>query len=133
MRTHPLPGLFDRWLAEARMEGVERSFAPVLDLAEHAEHYEIVVDLPGVAQDDVEVEFKDGALRIRGERPAEPTAENARTLRRERASGRFARTIAFQEDVDVEHIEASFRDGVLRVRVPKSERSRPRQIPVTVH
>ena len=137
MRTHTLPSLLDRWLAGVE-EGLPartlvRTFQPSLDLVEHSERYEVVVDIPGVDQKDVTVEFAEGALQIRGERLAPEPPEEARVLRRERSAGRFGRSVVFRDEVDVARIEATFRDGVLRVSVPKSEKTRPRQSPVAVH
>jgi HSP20 family protein len=134
MRIHTVPSLFDRFFDEAFAPApVARLFRPVLDLIEHPDRYEVVADLPGVGQEKVEVEFIEGVLHIRGERAADVLPDEARALRRERASGKFARSVGFRDDIDVDGIDASFRDGVLRVNVPKSERSRPRQIPVTVN
>lgn len=135
MRTVAVPIRFDRWLSEPGgvLRGVVHGelFTPAMDLHEHDDRYEVLVDLPGVEQSKVDVAFTDGTLRIRGERSLPEVAEG-RVLRAERRSGTFSRGVVFREEVDVEQIEATFKDGVLRVRVPKSERCRPRQIPVTV-
>ncbi len=136
MRSQSLPSLLDRWFAdfdETPSAPVARTFRPALDLIEYPDRYEVVADMPGVVQENVEVEFTDGALQIRGERPSEAAPEEGRVFRQERASGKFGRSVVFRDDVDVEKIEASFSDGVLRVRIPKSEKSKPRQIPVAVH
>lgn len=108
--------------------------APVqLDLVEHPDRYEIVADLPGVPAEGAEVEFCDGALRIAATRGLEPAPEDGRVLRRERGAQRYERTIAFRDDVEVDAVEASLREGVLRVRIPKAAQARPRQIPIAVH
>ena len=134
MRIHTVPSLFDRFFDEAFAPApVARPFRPLLDLIEYPDRYEVVADLPGVGQEEVDVEFIEGVLYIRGERAADALPDEARALRRERASGKFARSIGFRDDIDVDGIDASFRDGVLRVNVPKSERSKPRQIPITVN
>jgi len=134
MRIHTVPSLFDRFLDEAFAPApVARPFRPALDLIEYPDRYEVVADLPGVDQREVEVEFIESVLRVRGERAADTLSDEARVHRRERATGRFARSIGFRDDVEVDGIDASFHDGVLRVNVPKSERNKPRQIPVTVN
>jgi HSP20 family protein len=134
MRIHTAPSLFDRFFDEAFAPApVARPFRPALDLIEYPDRYEVVADLPGVDQKEVEVEFIEDVLHIRGERAADALPDEARAFRRERASGRFARSVGFRDDIDVDGIDASFRDGVLRVNIPKSERSRPRQIPVIVN
>ncbi|MDX1650637.1 MAG: Hsp20/alpha crystallin family protein [Myxococcota bacterium] len=103
---------------------------PALDVSEHPDRYEIVADLPGVAPGSVEVELRDGWLRIRAERAREATPEDGTPLLRERGEGRFARDVAFRGPIDVDAVEASLRDGVLRVRVPKPASARPRRIPI---
>jgi HSP20 family protein len=131
MRNHTVPSLFDRFFDEAFAPApVARPFRPALDLIEYPDRYEVVADLPGVDQEEVEVEFIDGVLHVRGERAGESLPDEARPHRRERAAGKFQRSIGFRDDVAVDAIDASFRDGVLRVKIPKSERNRPRQIPV---
>jgi HSP20 family protein len=134
MRIHTVPSLFDRFFDEALSPApVARPFRPALDLIEYPDRYEVVADLPGVDQKEVEVEFIEGVLHVRGERTGDTLSDEARAFRRERAAGKFARSIGFRDDIDVDGIDASFRDGVLRVNVPKGERNRPRQIPVTVN
>jgi HSP20 family protein len=134
MRIHTVPSLFDRFFDEALSpEPVTRPFRPALDLIEHPDRYEVVVDLPGVGQKEVEVEFIEDVLHVRGERSGDSPSDEARVHRRERATGKFARSIGFREEIDVDGIDASFHHGVLRVKVPKSEKSKPRQIPVTVN
>jgi HSP20 family protein len=134
MRIHTVPSLFDRFFDEAFAPApVARPFRPALDLIEYPDRYEVVADLPDVDQKAVEVEFIEGVLHVRGERAADALPDGARAFRRERTTGKFARSIAFRDDVEVDGIDASFHDGVLRVNVPKSERNKPRQIPVAVN
>jgi HSP20 family protein len=135
MRTQSLPTLFDRFFAdlEAPVRRPEAAFQPALDLVERPDRYELTLDLPGTPRESVDVEFDEGALAIRGERAAEATPEDGRVHWRERRAGRFERRVAFRDEVAVDAITATYRDGVLRVVVPKSERARPRQIPVAVH
>jgi len=136
MRLHQVPSLLDRWFEDfdeiAGPASPSRAFRPALDLLEYPDRYEVVVDMPGVDPKTIEVEFTERALQIRGERNGEAASEEVRVFRQERAAGRFGRSVAFRDDVDVDKIEASYRDGVLRVRVPKAERHRPRQIPIGI-
>jgi HSP20 family protein len=134
MRVHTVPSLFDRFFDEAFTPApVARPFRPAFDVIEYPDRYEVVADLPGVDQKEVEVEFIEGVLHVRGERASENLPDGARTFRRERVSGKFARSIGFRDDIEVDGIDASFREGVLRVNVPKSEKNKPRQIPVAVN
>ena len=137
MRVHNVPTLFDRLFAEPelglRHASPLRGFQPAFDVLEHPDHYTLSADLPGVAGSEVEIEFEGGVLEIRGERTLPATGDEARVFRRERSAGRFARRFRFGEDVDVDAIEASSKDGVLTVTVPKSEKAKPRQIPLSVN
>jgi HSP20 family protein len=129
-----VPTLLDRWLEDVdRGLAPGRPFRPALDVIERADGFEVQADVPGFGSAEVEVEFADGVLHLRGERRPETAAEGSRTHLRERGFGRFQRSVALGDDVAVDEIEASVRDGVLRVRVPKSPRSRPRQIPISSH
>ena len=69
MRIHTVPSLFDRFFDEAFAPApVARPFRPALDLIEYPDRYEVVADLPGIDQKEVEVEFIEGVLHVRGER-----------------------------------------------------------------
>ena len=137
MRTLTLTSPIDSFFHPRGLAGAEpQGFRPPLDLVETPTHYALSVDLPGVDPEKVDVAFDEGVLTVRGERaPAGELPDDARAVRRERRDGAFARRVAFRQEVeiDVEHIEAAFKDGVLTVTVPKVEKAGPRQIPVTMH
>lgn len=103
--------------------------APV-DVFESADAIVVTAELPGVAADSVDVEFDDGVLSIRGERRFVEPAEEGRYHHLERSYGAFARSVSLPTGVQPDKITASFRDGVLEVRVPKSEEVKPRKITV---
>ena len=134
MRHQTVSSLFDQLFADPlqRPAAAAPVFRPAIDVREDEEGYELVADVPGVGKDDVEIRFEDGVLELKGERP-DGGDEEARWFRRERQAGTFVRRIAFRDEIDVDAIDATVRDGVLRVRLPKAAGSKPRQIPVTVH
>ena len=109
------------------------TFRPHIDFVETADAYELTLDVPGIGEGGFDIRFDEGVLEIAGERPVPEAAEEDRVIRRERPHGRFVRRVAFRDDIAVDAIAATVRDGVLTVTVPKSERAKPRQIPVTVH
>lgn len=110
--------------------GESRAFAPRLDIAETDQSYEVSLDLPGMKSEDFHVEFKDGQLWISGERKQE-TEEKAKTYHRiERYHGQFRRVITLGTDVDADKVEATYRDGVLKLHVPKVAAVQPRRINV---
>lgn len=99
---------------------------PALNLWEDAERFIVEAELPGVKPEAVDVQVVDGALTLKAVRENEAAA----FLRRERMSGAFARTIELPAGVDAERVEASLRDGVLTIILPKAEAAKPRRIPV---
>jgi len=106
------------------------AYCPQTDLAETDEAYEVTMELPGLNSDEVAVEFSDGQLWISGEKKEE-TEEKGKTYHRvERRYGQFRRGIPLTHPVKDENIEASFKDGVVTVRVPKAEEAKPKRIPI---
>ncbi|MDN7246417.1 Hsp20/alpha crystallin family protein [Planococcus shenhongbingii] len=99
---------------------------PQVDIREKKDGYEFMVDLPGFSKEEVEVEYKDGYLEIRGERNQswESNDEEGRFVRKERSYGAFKRSFYIGE-IDEKQIAGSFEKGVLMLDVPKStEQSR---------
>jgi len=89
----------------------------------------IRAELPGVKSEDIEVTCEAQRLTIKGERKAE-TGENAAYHRRERRWGKFSRAIHLPADLDLEHAEARFHQGVMTLRIPRAQAAKPHQITV---
>jgi HSP20 family protein len=124
-------GFFPTRLSEEN-GGVETiSWTPRVDLAETEEAYHIHVDLPGLTKENVHINFQDGALSISGERKVEEKKEDRNYIRVERQYGSFYRLFSFPKAVKENKIEASYKEGVLEVTVPKAEESKPRRISVS--
>lgn len=132
MSLHTAPTLFDRFFADPDPSLPPRAARPAVDLVAFEDRIELVADLPGLSEKDIDVQFEDGTLTVRGERDL-GVPEGGRLLRRERGGASFLRSFALSEDVDVDGIQATMKDGVLRITLPKSERARPRQIPIHVN
>lgn len=111
-------------------EGNSPSWAPRADVFETEDAYQILLDLPGVQADGVEVHYDDGVLSVKGERAVREEHKEGRYHRVERSYGQFFRSFRVGTDVDTDAIEASFDGGVLTLRVPKTEARKPRQITV---
>lgn len=107
-------------------------WSPLVDIVEEDKEYLIKVELPEVSKDDVRVTVEGGTLTISGERKMEKEQKGRRVHRLERYYGRFERSFTIPEDAEPENIKAEFKDGVLRVHLPKSEKARPKQIEVQV-
>jgi len=109
------------------------AWGPAVDLYEDKDGVTVQAELPGMKKEDIDLKLHDGFLTISGERKQEPKCENAESYRSERLLGRFHRTISLPSEVDAEQIKATYTDGVLSVTLPKSEKAKPKQIPVSIN
>ena len=98
---------------------VSRGFVPAVDIVELDAAYEVAVELPGMDGKNIEVKLANGALTIRGEKQQETEEKKEGYYLRERHFGAFERSIPLPEGVDTGKIEASFKNGVLTVMLPK--------------
>lgn len=105
---------------------------PNVDVTEDDKEYLIKVEIPEVDKKDVKVNVQEGMLTIQGERKKEKEEKGKRYHRMERVYGTFVRSFTLPEDVDEEKIEAEFKDGMLMVRLPKSEKAKPKKLEVKV-
>jgi HSP20 family protein len=108
------------------------SWTPLVDITEDEKEYVLKVELPEVKKSDVKVTVENGVLTISGERKLEKEEKNRRFHRIERAYGQFVRSFTLPDDSETENVSAEFKDGVLQVRVSKSEKARPKAIDVKV-
>jgi HSP20 family protein len=106
------------------------TWAPPVDLYETDEAFVLTAELPGFSAEDLQIEFHDHRLTLRGTRQRETEAKEAHYHRLERAYGRFERAFWLPTSVDAEKIHASFKDGVLELRLPKSEAAKPKRIAI---
>lgn len=107
-------------------------WAPAVDITEDSDAYIIKAELPGVERNDVRVQVNDGVLTLQGERHAEKEEKDKKVHRVERFYGNFARSFTLPDNVDEEQIQADYKDGMLTLRLPKSEKAKPRSIEVKV-
>jgi HSP20 family protein len=126
--------------ATSSIRAVGRAGAfPALNVGTCAEALEIYAFAPGIDSRSLDVSVDKGLLSISGERPAanagagaaKSLSEDRNVYAQERFTGRFRRVVALTEDADPSRVEASYRNGVLKVVVPKRESSKPRQIQVS--
>ena len=109
-----------------------RRWLPPMDLVETEDHYVLRADLPGLSENDVNIELEDNVLTISGERKGEHEERKEGYYRVERASGSFSRSLTLPEGVDPEAIKASFDKGVLEVQIPKPEERKPRKVAISL-
>ena len=107
-------------------------WSPAVDITGEEKEYLITADLPQVEKDDVKVVVENGSLVIRGERKRENAHKDKKVHRIERSYGSFQRSFSLPEDADGNGVTASFKDGALRVSLPKSEEKKPKHIEVRV-
>src|ERR1700737_597951 len=114
-------------LAEGKEESITvAEWAPLVDITEDDKEYIIKTELPEVKKEDVKVAVENGLLTIVGERKFEKE-ENKKYHRVERAYGKFVRSFIVPDAVDADKVSAEFKDGVLSVYLPKSEKTKPKQ------
>lgn len=121
----------------AQTDGREESmaladWAPLVDVMETDAEFQIRAELPGVDKENVKLSVEDGVLIISGRREPEQEENGMRYHRIERAYGSFARSFAVPDTVDQQKVTAEFKNGLLTVHLPKSEKARPKSIAVTV-
>jgi len=109
------------------------AWAPLVDITEDDKEYLIKVELPEIKKEDVKVTVENGTLTISGERKFEKEEKDKKYHRVERAYGSFVRSFVLPEGTDGSKVSAEFRDGVLKLHLPKSEQAKPKFILVKVN
>ncbi len=120
--------LFDAFFRAAGNGNGSARWQPAMDLGETEEAITLTADLPGVREEDIAVEVKDGTLTVAGERKDERRQDGAGFHRTERRFGRFSRSLALPRGIDAESVQADFTDGVLEIRIPKPEERKPHRV-----
>ena len=105
---------------------------PAVDVLESKDAYLIRAELPGMKREDINVEVKDGTLVLSGESKSEKPAEGVEYRHVERVAAKFWRSFTLPENAKQDGIEASYKDGILEIRVAKAEEAKPRQIEINV-
>lgn len=101
-----------------------------LDVRAEGDDYVLTASVPGLRAEDLSVEILGERVTLAGQIPASEADEKAEWLLRERGYGKFARTLKFAAELDGAHAEATVKDGVLTLRLPKAETAKPKQIKV---
>ena len=117
---------------EQQQQSVTSAWTPLCDVYEDNDGILLKVELPEVEAKDVEIHIEGNTLTLKGERKLEKASAREGYHRVERTYGAFSRTFTLPTSVDVEHIAAQSKDGVLRVTLPKKAETKPRQIKVQV-
>ena len=115
------------WLSE---EPGLRNWRPVVDIYDHDEKIVIKAELPGVDKKDIHIDVKDGVLTLSGERSYENEVKEENYHLKERAWGEFHRSFSLPEGMDHDKISADYKDGVLKMEIPKPEEKKPKKISI---
>ena len=107
------------------------TWAPAVDVAEEGDKILVKVEVPGMDEKDIKINFEDGTLTVTGERQFERKDER-NYHRIERAYGTFTRTFSLPRTVDPNAITANYRNGILEIEIPKKEEAKPKQIAINV-
>jgi HSP20 family protein len=116
----------------SRDSGLFSGWSPALDVHDDKDNFIVTCELPGMKKEEIDISLHDGVLTISGERKQEHETGKGDTFRSERYFGKFQRSVTLPASVDGGKVKASYKDGILRVELPKAEEAKPRQIEVNV-
>ena len=123
--------LFSTSLRRGSLENVN-AFVPSLELREEDDKFLLRADIPGIERKDTDISVVGNTLTLKGDRKAEESRKEKGYYYSERVFGTFQRSIELPSEVDSEKVTATYKDGVLEVVVPKSEKAKPKQIRIDV-
>jgi HSP20 family protein len=125
-------------LSPARLTNGEKEamtvteWSPAVEITEDDKEWLVKADLPEVKKEDVKVTVENGVLTITGERKLEKEEKNKKYHRIERSYGNFLRSFTLPDAADASKLSAEFKDGVLKVHLPKGEKAKPKAVEVKV-
>jgi HSP20 family protein len=120
-----------RWLPRFRAMEME-DVSPSMDIFEENGNVVVKAELPGMKKEDIEVTVTDHTMRISGEKKREEKIEKKNYYWEERSYGSFARSVQLPSEVQTDKVEAKFKDGILEVRIPKTEEAKSKEKKVNV-
>lgn len=126
--------MFDDFLGvnPRKMDLQNFDWTPRVNVEELEDRFEITAELPGMNKDEINIEVQDGVLTLKGERKYEKEEKEAGYHICERSYGTFQRAFTLPENVKADDIEAEYKDGILRLGLPKAEPQKPKEIKVEV-
>ena len=111
---------------------VEEGLSPAIDVFEEGDAIVVKAELPGMKKEDISVELSDGILKITGEKKHEEKVEKKNYYRSERSSGYFERRISLPVETEIDKAKASFKDGLLEIKVPKSAEAKKKERKINI-
>lgn len=126
--------LFEGYTAGPEPRGAlasQRIWSPAVDIADNDDAIVVRAELPGMKQEEIDIELTGDTLTLRGERKLEQETRKENYVRVERTYGRFQRSFTLGVPVRASEVSATYHDGILEIRLPKSDEIRPRKVQVT--
>ena len=125
-----IENLIDHFFGPTNEGEAANTWRPTASLSESDKAYSLVMELAGVSSADVSIEMQDGKLEVSGEKKVDVEVEGEKLLKSERPAGKFRRAFDFATQIDPDGIEAEFKNGLLTINLPKSEKVLPRKIQI---
>lgn len=124
-----LDRFFEDWTPE--VFGKETNWVPAFDISENDKEYTLTAELPGIDAKDLDITISDGILTVKGEKKREKEDKGENYHRIERSYGSFQRSFHIPEKVKTEKVDATFKDGILKLTLEKDEKSETKKITVS--
>jgi len=124
--------LFDQFFSDTSMSLVNLDFAPKVDITEDEKAIIVKAELPGMTEKDIDVSIKNNVFTISGEKKDEKETKNEKEHRIERSFGSFSRSFTLPDYIEADKIKAVYKNGVLNVEIPKSEKTREKTVKIDV-
>lgn len=131
--NRPERDFFDRFFADFALPSIafeDTEWMPAFDMSETDKELIVKGEVPGMDKKDINITVSDGMLTIRGEKKHEKKEENEHYHRVERRYGAFSRTMRLPHEVEADKVDATYKEGVLSIRLPKSEAVEPKKIEI---
>ena len=126
--------LFDDFFGRpfTRLEWTKEAWSPSVDVSETKDNVIVNAEIPGMNKEDVKVSVQDNVLILSGERKQEKEEKNANYHRIERSYGSFSRSFTLPTSVQADKVKATYKDGILKITLPKTEEVKPKEILISV-
>ncbi|TFG37507.1 MAG: Hsp20/alpha crystallin family protein [Syntrophobacterales bacterium] len=132
----PTRDIFNRFFSDGTVSSLLTeggNWIPAFDISESETEYLVSAELPGIDAKDLEVTLNEGVLNIKGEKRQESEKKEDNYIRVERSYGSFDRSFRIPEGVQVSKIDATYKDGILKLTIPKSKEMKAKKIKISVN
>jgi len=127
-----MDSLFERFISGFGRDTNGLAFVPSAEMDETDTEFHLKLEVPGMSADDLEIEVTDAAVAITGERKSETKSEEGDTLRSEFYYGKFERYVPLPSQIQRDNVTAEYKDGILTLKLPKSEEQKEKAVKVKV-